>query len=188
MASSFVTWWQIDKGKSGDSDRFYFLGLQITVDCDCRCKIKRFLLLGWKDMTNLDSILKSKDIILPTKIHLVKAMFFPIVMYGCESWNHKEGWESNNWYFWIVVLEKTVESPFAARRVHCSQSQRKSTLNIYWKDCYGSWSSNPLATWCEPLTHWERSWCWGRLKAKEKEWQRMRWLDSITALMNMNSS
>ena len=111
MASSFVTWWQIDKGKSGDSDRFYFLGLQITVDCDCRCKIKRFLLLGWKDMTNLDSILKSKDIILPTKIHLVKAMFFPIVMYGCESWNHKEGWESNNWYFWIVVLEKIVESP-----------------------------------------------------------------------------
>ena len=116
MASSSITWWQIDRGKSGDNDRFYFLGLQITVDCDCRCKIKRFLLLGRKDMTNLDSILKSKDIILPTKIHLVKAMFFPIVMYGCEGWNHKEGWESNNWYFWIVVLEKTVESPFAARR------------------------------------------------------------------------
>ena len=73
-------------GKSGNSERFYFLGLQITADGDYSHEIKRRLLLGRKAMTNLDSILKSRDIALATKIHLVKAMVFPVVMYGCESW------------------------------------------------------------------------------------------------------
>ena len=68
-------------GNSGNSDRLYFLGLQITVDCDCSHEIKRRLLLGGKAMTNLDSILKSRDITLPKKVHLVKAMIFPVVMY-----------------------------------------------------------------------------------------------------------
>ena len=72
-------------GNNGNSDRLYFLGLQITADGDCSHEIKRFLLLGRKVMTNLDSILKSRDIALSTKIHLVKAMVFPVVMYGCES-------------------------------------------------------------------------------------------------------
>ena len=69
---------------------FIFLGSNITADGDCRLEIKRFLLLGRKDMTNLDSILKSRDITLPTKVRIVKAMVFPVVMYGCESWDYKE--------------------------------------------------------------------------------------------------
>ena len=77
-------------GNSGNRDRLYFLGLQITADGDCSHEIKRCLLLGRKAMTNLDSILKSRDISLPTKVCLVKAMVFPVVMYGCESWTGKK--------------------------------------------------------------------------------------------------
>ena len=77
-------------GNSGNSVRLYFLGSKITADGDCRHEIKRCLLLGRKVMTNLDSILKSRDITLPTKVHLVKAMVFPVVMYGYESWSQKE--------------------------------------------------------------------------------------------------
>ena len=89
MASSPTTSWQID-GKTVDSDRIYFLGSKITADGDCSHEIKRRLLLGMKVMTNLDSILKSRDITLPTKVRLVKAMVFPVVMYGCESWTIKK--------------------------------------------------------------------------------------------------
>ena len=77
-------------GNDGNSDTFYFLGLQITLDNDCSHKIRRRLLLGRKAMTNLDSILKSRDITLLTKVHLVKTMFFSVVMYGCESWTTKK--------------------------------------------------------------------------------------------------
>ena len=84
---------------------------QITADGDCSREIKRFLLLGKEAMTNLDSILKSRDITLPTKVHVVKPMVFPVVMYGCESWNMKESWAPKNWCFWTVVLKKTLESP-----------------------------------------------------------------------------
>ena len=89
MASGPMTSWQID-GEKVETDRFYFLGLQITVDSDCTHESKKRLLLGRKAMTNLDSIFKSRDITLPTKVHIVKAMVFPIVMYGCEL-EHKEG-------------------------------------------------------------------------------------------------
>ena len=77
-------------GKSRNSDRFYFLELKITVDDDCNHEIKRCLLLGRKAVTNLNSVLKSTDITLPTKVHLVKAMVFPVAMYGCESWTVKK--------------------------------------------------------------------------------------------------
>ena len=77
-------------GKSGNSDRFYFFLAPITADGDCSHEIKRRSLLGRKVMTNLDSILNSRDITLPTKIHVVKAMVFPVVMYGCESWTIKK--------------------------------------------------------------------------------------------------
>ena len=87
MASSFITSWEIDGETVAD---FIFLGSKITADGDCSHKIKRHLLLGRKVMTNLESILKSRDITLPTKIHLVKAMVFPVVMYGCESWTIKK--------------------------------------------------------------------------------------------------
>ena len=85
MASSLITSWQID-GKQWKQQRFYFFVSKITADGDCSHEMKRRLLLGRRVMTNLESILKSRDITLPTKVHLVKAMVFPVVMYGCESW------------------------------------------------------------------------------------------------------
>ena len=78
------------QGKDGNNDRFYFLGFKITADSDCSHEIKRCLLLRRKAMTKLDSILKSRDITLPTKVCLVKAIVFPVVMYGCESWTIKK--------------------------------------------------------------------------------------------------
>ena len=87
MASGPITSWEIDRETVAD---FIFLGSKITADGDCSHEIKRHLLLGRKVMTNLDSILKSRDIILPTKVHLVKAMVFSVVMYGCESWTIKK--------------------------------------------------------------------------------------------------
>ena len=90
MASGPITSWQIDGETVEIVTDFIFLGSKITADGDCSHEIKRCLLLGRKVMTNLDSILKSRDITLPTKVHLVKAMVFPIIMYGCESWTIKK--------------------------------------------------------------------------------------------------
>ena len=90
MASSPITSWQIDGQTVETVADFIFLGSKITADGDCSHEIKRRLLLGRKVMTNLDSILKSRDTTLPTKVHLVKAMVFPMVMYGCESWTIKK--------------------------------------------------------------------------------------------------
>ena len=131
-------------GNNGNSVRLYFLGLQNH----CSHKIKRCLLLGRTAMTNIDSILKSRDIILPTKVHLLKAMVFPVVMYGCEGWTIKKAEH-------FLGLQGDPTSP----------SSRKSVLNIHWKDWCWNWNSNPLATWCEESTHLKRPWCWERLKA-----------------------
>ena len=90
MASGPITSWQTDRETMGTVKDFIFLGSKITANGDCSHEIKRHLLLGRKAMTNLDSILKSRDIILPTKVHLVKAMVFPVVMYGCERWTIKK--------------------------------------------------------------------------------------------------
>ena len=89
MASSTITSWQID-GETVETVADYFLGSKITADGNCSHEIKRHLLLGIKVMTNLDSILKSRDITFPTKVHLVKAMVFPVVTFGCESWTVKK--------------------------------------------------------------------------------------------------
>ena len=89
MASGPITSWQIDRETMGTVRDFIFLGSKITADGDCSHEIKRHLILGRKAMTNLESILKSRDITLSTKVHLVKAMVFPIVIYGCESWTIK---------------------------------------------------------------------------------------------------
>ena len=90
MTSGPITSWQIDGETVETVTDFIFLGSQITADCDFSHEIKRHLVLGRKDMTNLDSILVSRDITLPTKVHLVKAMVFPVIMYGCESWTVKK--------------------------------------------------------------------------------------------------
>ena len=90
MASSTIASWEIDGETLETVADFIFLGSKITADCDCSHEIKRCLLLGREIMTNLDSIFKSRDITLPTKVHLVKAMVFPVIMYGCESWTIKK--------------------------------------------------------------------------------------------------
>ena len=109
--------WQIDGETVETVADFIFGGSKITADGDCSHNIKRRLLLGRKVMTNLDSILKSRDITLPTKVHLVKPMVFPVVMYGCKSWDCEESWAQKNWCFWTVVLEKTLESSLDCKQI-----------------------------------------------------------------------
>ena len=129
---------------------------RLTADGDCSHEIKRRLLLGRKVMTNLDNILKSRDITLPTKVHLVMAMVFPVVMYGCESWTVKkaERWKINAFELWC--WRRPLRVPWTARR---------SVLGVHWKDWCWSWNSNTLATSCEELTYLKRPWCWERLRA-----------------------
>ena len=109
MASGPITSWQREGGNVEAVTNFIFLGSKITADGYYSPEIKH-LLLGRKVMTNIDSILKSRNITLPTKVSLVRAMVFPVVMYGCESWTIKESRVLKNWYFWTVVLEKTLVS------------------------------------------------------------------------------
>ena len=96
---------------------FIFLGSKIIADGDCSQEIKRCLFLGRKVMTDLDSLLKSRDITLPTYIWLVKVMVFPVVMFGCESWTLKKAEQPKNWCFWTVVWEKTLESPLDYKEI-----------------------------------------------------------------------
>ena len=111
MASSHITSWQIIWGNSGNSGRLYFSGLQNH----CSHEIKRCLLLGRKVMTNLDSMLKSRDITLPTKVHLVKAMVFPVVMYGCESWTVKKAECRRIHAFELWCWRRLLRVPWTAR-------------------------------------------------------------------------
>ena len=96
---------------------FIFGGSKITAVGDCSHEIKRHLLLGRKAITKLDSMWKSRDMTLPTKVRLVNALVFPVLMYGCESWTIKESWAPRNWCFWTVVLEKTLENPLDCKEL-----------------------------------------------------------------------
>ena len=118
MASGPITSWQID-GETVETvaDFTFFWGSKITADGDCSHEIKRCLLLGRKVMTNLDSILKSRDITLPTKVHLVKAIFFSSSHVWMWELDYKESWAPKNWCFWTVVLEKTPASPLDCKEV-----------------------------------------------------------------------
>ena len=116
MASGPITSWQIDGKTTETVTNFVLGGSKITADGDCSHEIKRYLLLGRKAMTDLDNILKSRDITLPTKVCLVKAMAFPVVMYGYETWTIKRA-VSKNWCFWTVVLEKTLEIPLDCKEI-----------------------------------------------------------------------
>ena len=144
-------------------------GPKITADGDCSHEIKRRLLLGRKVMTNLDSIFKSRDITLPTKVHLVKTMVFPVVMYGCESW----------------TIKKAEHQRINARRSNQSILKEISPGCVHWRDWCWSWTSNTLATWCGELTHLKRPWWWERLRTGWEGDNRIRWLDSITDSMDM---
>ena len=159
---------------------FIFLGSKITADGDCSHEIKRRLLLGRKVMTNLDSILKSRDITLPKKLCLVKAMVFPVVMYGCESWtiNKAECWGIDVFelWFWRIVLRV----PWTARRSNQSILKEISPeysleglmlkLKLQYFD-HLMWRTDSL----------EKTLMLGKIEGRRKRgWQRMRWLDGIT--------
>ena len=155
-----ITPWKTDGGEWKLRD-FIFLGSKITADGDCSHEIKRCLLLERKAVTNLDSIVKSRDITLLTKVHLLKAMIFPVVMYGCVSWTIKkpESLWCKNWCFWTEVLEKTLESPLDSKEIKSVNPKGNQFWILIWKDWCWSWSSNTLATRCKELIHWKKPWC-----------------------------
>ena len=188
MSSGPITLWQID-GKTMETIRdFLFLGSKITADGDCSYEIKRHLLLGRKAMTNLDSILKSRDITFPTKVHLVKAMVFPVVMYGFESWTIKkpEHWRIDVFelWFWRGLLRV----PWTARRSNQSILKEISSeyslegLMLKLKLQYFGhlmWRTDSL----------EKTLILGKIEGRRRRgWQRMRWLDGITDSMDMSLS
>ena len=117
MASSPITSWQVDGETVETVSDFVFWGSKITADVDCSHEIKRHLLLGRKVMTNLDSMLRSRDITLPTKVCLVKAMVFSSGHVWMWDLDCEECWTSKNWCFWTVVLEKTLESPLDCKEI-----------------------------------------------------------------------
>ena len=133
MASGHITSWQIDGETMKTVTDVIFLGSKITADGDCSHEVKRQLLVGKKAMTNLDSILKSRDITLLTNVHLVKAMVFPVVMYGCEIWTIKLS--SKELMLLNCGAEKTLESPLDSKTIQPGNIKRyQSVLNIHWKD------------------------------------------------------
>ena len=116
MASSPITSWEIDRGTVETVSNFIFLGSRITADGDCSHEIKRRLLLGGKVMTNLDSLLKNRDTTLPAKVHLVKAMVFPVVMYGCESWTITKAESQRIDVFELWCWRRLLRVPWIAKR------------------------------------------------------------------------
>ena len=174
-------------GNSGNSVRLYFLGSKITADGDCSHEIKRRLLLGRKVMTNLNSILKSRDITLPTKVGLVKAMVFPVVMYGCENWTIKkaEHWRTDAFELWC--WRRLVRVPWTARRsnqsilkeINPEYSLEGLMLMIKLQDFgYLMQTANSL----------EKTLMLGKIEGRRRGWQRMRWLDGITDSMDVSLS
>ena len=182
MTSSPITSWQIE----GETVRdLIFLGSKITADGDCSHEIKGYLLLGRKAMTNLDSILKSRDITLPTKICLVKAMVFPVVIYGCESWTIKkaERWRTDTFELWC--WRRLLRVPWTAR-------SNQSIL----KEISPEYSLEGLMLKLQYFGHlmWradslKKTLTVEKIEGKRKrEWQRMRWLDGITDSVDMSLS
>ena len=186
MASGSITSWQIDKETVETVTDFIFLGSKITADGDCSHDIKRHLILGRKVMTNLDSIFKSRDITLPTKVRLVKAMVFPVVMYGCESWTIKKTECRRIDAFELWCWRRLLRVPWTARR------SNQSILKEISPEC--SLKGLMLKLKLQYFGHLMR-----RVDSLEKTLmlggiggrrirgrQRMRWLDGITDLMDMN--
>ena len=159
MASSPFTSWQIDGETVETVTAFIFLGSKITADGDCSHEVKRCLLLGRKAMTNLDSILKSRDITLPKKVHLSQSYGFSSSHVWKWELNYKESWALTNWCFWTVVLEKTLESPLYCEEIKpVNPKGNQSWIFIERTDAEAE-TLNTLATWCKELTHWKARWC-----------------------------
>ena len=167
---------------------FIFLGSKITADGDCSHEIKRCLLLGRKFMINIDSILKSRGITSPTKVHIVKAMVFPVVMYGCESWAIKKAECRRIDAFELWCWRRLLRVPWTARR--SSQSILKEISPEYSSDRTDAEAETPIL-WPPDV----KNWFIGKDSDAGKDWrqeengtQRMRWLDGITDSMDMNVS
>ena len=158
-----------------------FWGSKITADCDCSHEIRRRLFLGRKAMTNLDSILRSRDITLPTKVHLVKAMVFPVVMYGCESWTVKkaECWRIDAFELWY--WRRLLRVSWTARGSNQS-ILREISLEYSLKGVMLKLKLQYFGHLCEELTHLKRLWCQERLKAGgegvDRGWDG--WMASLT--------
>ena len=187
MASSPITSWKIDGETVETVTDFIFLGSKITADGDCSHGIKRCLLLRRKVMTNLDNILKSRDITLPTKVHLVKAMVFQVVTYGYESWTIKkaEHWRIDAFELWC--WRGLLRVPWTARRSYQSILKELSPgcalegLMLKLKLQYFGlmWRADSL----------EKTLMLGKIEGRRRRGrQRMRWLDGITNLMDMSLS
>ena len=163
MASGPITSWQIEAQKVKAVTDFIFLDSKITADSNCSHEIKRCLLLGRKAMANLDSVLKSKGFTLLTKVCLVKAMVFPVVMYGCEHWTIKKAEHQRTDVFELWCWRRLLRVPWTEGR------STQSILN----EINPEYSLEGLmATWCKEPTHWKRPWCWERLKETGKEGSR----------------
>ena len=156
-------------------------GSKITMHDDCSYEIKRRLLLGRKVMTSLDSTLKSRHITLPTKVCLVKAMVFPVVMYGGESWTVKKAEHQRIDAFELRCWRRLLRVTWPARRSNQS-ILKEISLGFLWREWCWSWNSSTLATSCEELTHWKRLWCWEGLgaggKGDDRGWDG--WMASLT--------
>ena len=185
MESGPITSWQIDGETVETIADFIFLGSKITVDGDCSHEIKRHLLLGRKVMTNLESILKSRDITLPTKVHLVKAMVFPVVMYGCESWTIKKAEcrriDAFELWCWRRLLRvswtawRSNQSSLKEISPECSLEGLMLRLKIqYFGHLIGRTDS------------FEKTLILGKIEGRSRRGrQRIRWLDGITDSMGM---
>ena len=186
MASSSIISWQIDGETMETVTDFIFLVSKITMDGDCSHEIKKQLLLGRKAVTNLDSILKSRDIILPRKVCIVKAMVFPVVIYGCESWTMKkaECWRIDAFKLWC--WRKLLRVPWTAR------SSNQSIL----KEINSEYSFEGLMLKLQYFGHLkqradslEKTLMLGKIEGRRRSgWQRMRWTDGITDSMDMSLS
>ena len=156
IPSDTIPSWQRDGGKSENSDRFYFLGLKNH----CRQWVQsqnRHLLLGRKDMTNLNDVLKSRDITLPIKVHIVNVLVFPVVMYGCESWTIKKAEHQRIGTFEMWCWRRFLRVPWKSKIKPVNPKGNQTWIFIGKTDAE---SPNTLSTWCKELTHWKRSWFW----------------------------
>ena len=188
MASGPITSWQINGDTMETVTDFIFLGSKITADGDCSHEIKRHLLLGRKVMTNLDSIFKSRDITLPTKFCLVKAMVFPVVAYGCESWTITKAEHRRIDAFELWCWRRLFRVPWTARRFN--QSILKEISPEY------SLEGLMLKLKLQYFGHlirgtdsFEKTWMLGKIEGRKRRGQqRMRWLDGITDYVDMSLS
>ena len=190
MASGLITSWQID-GETTEKVRDFFLGSKITADGDCSHEIKRCLLLGRKVMTNLDSIFKSRDITLPTKVRLVKAMFFPVAMYGCESWTVKKAECQELMLLKCGVGEDSWES-LGLQGDPTSPFWRRSALGFLWREWCWNWMKLKLQYFghlMRRVDSLEKTLMLGGIQGRKRRGrQRMKWLDGITHSIDMSFS